>query len=56
MKMQKSVIFVKKSLKINILRIKNIAKLEVTVIIWVNTELLLIAHVIHSIAYLKKFQ
>ena len=36
--MQRFVIFVKKRLKINILKIKNIANLEVIVIIQVNTE------------------
>ena len=33
MKMQRYVIFIKKSLKINMLKIKNIAKLETIVII-----------------------
>ena len=40
MKMQKFAIFVNKSLKINILKIKNIVKLEIIVIIQVNTEML----------------
>ena len=36
--MQKSVIFAKRGLKINVLKIKNIAKLENIVIILVNVE------------------
>ena len=36
--MQKSVIFAKRGLKINVLKIKNIAKLETIVIILVNVE------------------
>ena len=46
MKMQKFAIFAKKSLKINILKIKNIAKSEIIVIIQVNTEVLHIEYVI----------
>ena len=38
MKIQKFVIFVKKSLKINILKIKNTVKLEIIVITQLNTE------------------
>ena len=38
MKIQKIVIFVKKSLKINILKVKNTVKLEIIVITQVNTE------------------
>ena len=46
MKMQKYFIFVKKkSLKINVLKIKNI-KLEIIVIIYVNTEMLSITCII----------
>ena len=46
MKMQKYVIFVKKSLKTNMLKIKNIGKLETVVIIQVNIGVLPIAYVI----------
>ena len=46
MKMQKSVIFVKKKLKINILQIKNIVKLEIIVIMQENIKVLHIAYVI----------
>ena len=46
LKMQKSVIFVKKNLKINIWKIKNIVKLEIIVIIEENIEKLHIAYVI----------
>ena len=46
MKMQKFVIFVKKNLKINMLKIKNIVKLGIIVIIQVNIEELHIAYVI----------
>ena len=46
MKMQKSVVFVKKNLKINIRKIKHIVKLEIIVIIQENIELLHIAYVI----------
>ena len=46
MKTQKSVIFVNKNLKINIWKVKNIVKLEITVIIQENIELLRIAYVI----------
>ena len=49
MKLQKSAIFVKKSLKVNVLKIKNTAKLGTIVIIQVNLELLHIAYVIQSI-------
>ena len=47
MKMQKFVMFVKKSLKINMLKIKNTAKLGIIVIIQVNIEVLHIAYVIY---------
>ena len=43
MKMQKSVIFVKRNLKMNIWKIKNIIKLEIIVIV----------HAAHSICDLK---
>ena len=46
MKMLKSFIFVEKFLKINILRIKNIAKLEIVVIIQRNIDVQHIAYVI----------
>ena len=46
MKIQKSIIFMKKKLKINISKIKNIVKLEIIVIIQGNTELLHITYVI----------
>ena len=46
MKMQISVIFVKKDLNINILKIKNTLQLEIIVIIQGNIEVLRIAYVI----------
>ena len=46
MKMQKSVIFVKKKLKINTWKIKNIAELDIIVIIEGNIEALHIPYVI----------
>ena len=46
MKMQKSVIFVKKNLKINILKTKNIVKLEIIVILQRNIDGLRIAYII----------
>ena len=46
MKMKTFAIFVKKSLKINILKIKNVVKLEIIVFMQVNTEVLHIVHVI----------
>ena len=46
MKMQKSVIFVKKDLKITIWKIKNIVKLVIIVIIQGNIQVLRIAYVI----------
>ena len=45
-KMQESVLFVKKSLKINMLKQSNIEKLEIVVIIQVNIEVLHISYVI----------
>ena len=50
MKMHKFAIFVKKSLKINILKIKNIVKLEIIPITQVNAEVLHIVYVIKNIA------
>ena len=44
--MLKSVIFVKKNLRMNILKIKNIVKLEIIIIIKENKEVLHIAYVI----------
>ena len=46
MKMQKSVIFVKKNLKINILKTKNIVKLEIIVILQRIIDGLRIAYII----------
>ena len=46
MKMQKSVMFVNKNLKINIWKTKNILQLEIIVIIWENIEVMHIAYVI----------
>ena len=45
-KMQKSVIFVKKRFNVNMLEIKNIVKSEIIVITEVNIEALHIAYVI----------
>ena len=44
--MQKPVIFLKKSFKINMLKIKSITKLEDIVVIQVNIELLPLVYVI----------
>ena len=46
MKMQKFVLFVKKTLSINMLKIKNIVNLGTIVIIQGNVEMLHIAYVI----------
>ena len=46
MKMQKSVIFVQKNLKINISKTKNIVKLQIIITIQGNIEVLRIANVI----------
>ena len=46
MKMQKSIIFVKKDLKIKMLKIKNNVKLGTIVIMQVNIDVLHIAYVI----------
>ena len=53
MKTQKSVIFVKKNLKINTWKIKNIVKLEIRVIMQGRIEVLQIAYVVWNIVYLK---
>ena len=55
MKTQKSVIFFKKNLKINMLKTKNILKLEIIAIIQENVEVLGISYIILKIVYLKKF-
>ena len=55
MKIQKPVIFLKKNLKINISKIKNILNLEIIVIIQENIKVLRIAYVIYNIVYLKEF-
>ena len=44
MKVQNLVIFVKKNLKMKMLKIKNIVKLKTIVIIQVNIEVLIIAY------------
>ena len=46
MKMQKFVAFIKKILKVNMLKIRNIVKLGTTVIKRVNTQVLHIAYII----------
>ena len=46
MKMQKYAIFVRKSLKISMLKTKTIVKLEITVIIQVNIEIMHIVYMI----------
>ena len=55
MKMQKSGIFVKNNLKIDISEIENMIKLETTVIIQENIEVFHIANLIWNIVCLKKF-
>ena len=54
MKIQKSTIFVKKILKMNMLKIKNIKKSEIIVIIQVNIEMLHVSYVTQHIVYLKE--
>ena len=54
MKMQQSVILVKKNLKISIWKIKNTIKLEIIVFIQGSIELLHTAYVIDNTIYLKK--
>ena len=54
MKIQNSVIFVKKNLKIDMLKIKSIVKLETNVIVQVNIEVLDIPYLILNIKYLNK--
>ena len=56
MKIQKSTIFVKKILKINMLKIKNIKKSEIIVIIQVNIEMLHVSYVTQHIVYLKELR
>ena len=55
MKIQKTVIFVKTNLEINIGEIKNIIKLEIIFIIQDNIEVLCVAYAIQKIMYLKKY-
>ena len=57
MKMQKLTIFIRKKLKINMLKTNNIVKLKLgtTLIIPGNREVLEKTNVIESIVYLKKF-
>ena len=57
MKMQKLTIFIRKKLKINMLKTNNIVKLKLgtTLIIPGNIEVLEKTNVIESIVYLKKF-
>ena len=47
--------FVEKSLKINMLKVKTITKLEIVIIIQVNIEVMHIAYEVRNIVYLKKF-
>ena len=54
MKIQKSTIFVKKILKINMLKIKNIKKSGIIVIIQVNIAMLHVSYVTQHIVYLKE--
>ena len=54
MKMQKTVMFVKTSLKINILKKKRFARLESIDIMYVNIEMLPIEYAIENKCYLKK--
>ena len=54
MKMQKAVMFVKTSLKINILKKKRFARLETIDIMYVNIEMLPIEYAIENKCYLKK--
>ena len=53
--MQKSVIFIRKNLRINMLLIRNINKLEIIATTQVNIEVVQIAYIIQSIEYLKTF-
>ena len=46
LKIQKFVIFIRENFQINMLKVKNIAKLEIIVIIQENIEVLHIAYVI----------
>ena len=54
MKMQKTVMFVKTSLKINILKKKRFARSETIDIMYVNIEMLPIEYAIENKCYLKK--
>ena len=54
MKMQKTVMFVKTSLKINMLKKKRFARLETIDIMYVNIEMLPIEYAIENKCYLKK--
>ena len=54
MKMPNFVILVEKSLKINMLKIKMITKLEIIIIIQVNIEVIHIAYEVRHIVYPKK--
>ena len=54
MKMQKTVMFVKTSLKINILKKKRFARLETIDIMYVNMKMLPIEYAIENKCYLKK--
>ena len=53
MKRQKPSMFLEKSLKINMLNIKNIVELEIISIIPVNIDVMLIAYAVESIAYIS---
>ena len=55
MEMQKSVTHANKTLKINMWKIKNITKLEITAIIQGNIEVPCIAYEIQNIVYIKEF-
>ena len=54
MKMQKSVMYVKKNLKINTWKIKNIAKFEIIVIIQGNIKVQRVAYATQNIVHPKK--
>ena len=54
MKKQKYIIFVNKSLKINILKIKNTIKFKIIVIMQVKLQILHIVYLILKKGYLKK--
>ena len=48
--------FVEKSLKINMLKVKTITKLEIVIIIQVNIEVMHIAYEVRNIVPLKNYQ